>query len=113
MTETTVPRPIAFAALVQQFFTEYLVTQRALSPRTIASYRDAMLLFLDFAQHRLNKMPTALSLSDITPDLILAFLIIWSNNATIQYAQPEFEADSIARIFEIRSPTRCIFLFRH
>ncbi len=74
MTETTVPRPIAFAALVQQFFTEYLVTQRALSPRTIASYRDAMMLFLDFAQHRLNKMPTALSLSDITPDLILAFL---------------------------------------
>lgn len=74
MTEATVPRPIAFAALVQQFFTEYLVTQRALSPRTIASYRDAMMLFLDFAQHRLNKMPTALSLSDITPDLILAFL---------------------------------------
>ncbi len=41
MTETTAPRPITFAALVQQFFTEYLVNQRALSPRTIASYRDA------------------------------------------------------------------------
>ena len=74
MTEITAPRPITFAALVQQFFTEYLVTQRALSPRTIASYRDAMLLFLDFAQHRLGKMPTALNLNDITPDLILAFL---------------------------------------
>ena len=56
MTEITAPRPITFAALVQQFFTEYLVTQRALSPRTIASYRDAMLLFLDFAQHLLGKM---------------------------------------------------------
>jgi len=74
MTEITAPRPISFAALVQQFFTEYLVTQRVLSPRTIASYRDAMLLFLDFAQHRLGKMPTALKLSDIEPDLILAFL---------------------------------------
>jgi site-specific recombinase XerD len=74
MTEITAPRPITFAALVQQFFTEYLVTQRALSPRTIASYRDAMLLFLGFAQHRLGKMPTALNLNDITPDLILAFL---------------------------------------
>jgi site-specific recombinase XerD len=74
MTEITAPRPITFAALVQQFFTEYLVTQRALSPRTIASYRDAMLLFLDFAQHRLGKMPTALNLNEITPDLILAFL---------------------------------------
>jgi len=74
MTETTAPRPVSFASLVQQFFTEYLVTQRALSPRTVASYRDAMLLFLDFAQHRLGKMPTALNLSDITPELILAFL---------------------------------------
>lgn len=74
MTEITAPRPVSFANLVQQFFTEYLVTQRALSPRTIASYRDAMLLFLDFAQHRLGKMPTALNLKDVTPDLILAFL---------------------------------------
>ncbi|MDD1623109.1 MAG: site-specific integrase [Methylococcaceae bacterium] len=74
MTEITAPHPVSFSALVQQFFTEYLVNQRAMSPRTIASYRDAMLLFLDFAQHRLGKMPTALNLADITPDLILAFL---------------------------------------
>jgi site-specific recombinase XerD len=74
MTKIIAPRPVSFAALVQQFFTEYLVTQRALSPRTIASYRDAMLLFLDFAQHRLGKMPTALNLTDIVPELILSFL---------------------------------------
>ena len=74
MSETTAPRPLSFALLVQQFFTEYLVTQRALSPRTIASYRDAMLLFLDFARKRLGKMPTAFNLADIEPDLILAFL---------------------------------------
>jgi site-specific recombinase XerD len=74
MSETTAPRPVSFASLVQQFFTEYLVKQRALSPRTIASYRDAMLLFLDFARKRLGKMPTSLNLADIEPDLILAFL---------------------------------------
>lgn len=74
MNETPSPHSVSFSALVQQFFTEYLVNQRAMSPRTVASYRDAMLLFLDFAQHRLGKMPTALSLNDITPDLILAFL---------------------------------------
>jgi site-specific recombinase XerD len=74
MTEATAPHPVSFSALVQQFFTEYLVNQRAMSPRTIASYRDAMLLFLDFTQHRLEKMPTAVKLADITPDLILAFL---------------------------------------
>ena len=74
MAKATAPRSVSFAALVQQFFTEYLINQRALSPRTIQSYRDAMLLFLDFAQHRLSKMPTALKLSDIKTDLILAFL---------------------------------------
>jgi integrase len=74
MPETIAPRPVSFASLVQQFFTEYLVKQRALSPRTIASYRDAMLLFLDFARKRLGKMPTAFNLADIEPDLILAFL---------------------------------------
>jgi site-specific recombinase XerD len=74
MTEITAPRPVSFAALVQQFFTEYLITQRALSPRTVASYRDAMLLFLEHARQRLGKMPTALILNDITPDLILTFL---------------------------------------
>lgn len=74
MTKSSTSRPPSFASLVQQFFTEYLVTQRALSPRTIESYRDAMMLFLDFAHKRLGKAPTALSLADIDPDLILAFL---------------------------------------
>jgi site-specific recombinase XerD len=74
MNKITAPRPVSFAALVQQFFTEYLVAQRALSPRTIASYWDTMLLFLDFARHRLGKMPTALNLNDIVPELVLVFL---------------------------------------
>ena len=74
MPNVAVPRPPSFPSLVQKFFTEYLVTQRALSPQTIASYRDALMLFLDFAQQRLRKAPTALRLADIEPDLILAFL---------------------------------------
>ncbi len=74
MRDAIAPRPPSFSSLVQQFFTEYLVTQRALSPRTIASYRDALMLFLDFAHKRLGKSPTALRLADIEPDLILAFL---------------------------------------
>lgn len=46
MSKTIAPSPVSFACLVQQFFTEYLVTQRALSPCTIASYRDAFVLRL-------------------------------------------------------------------
>lgn len=73
MPSTTVQQ-LSFASLVQHFFTEYLVTQRALSPCTIASYRDSLLLFLDFTHQHLGKAPTKLELTDIEPDLILAFL---------------------------------------
>ncbi len=74
MPETNIARPPSFPALVQQFFTEYLVSQRAMSPNTVASYRDALMLFLDFTHAHLGKAPTELSLVDIEPDLILAFL---------------------------------------
>lgn len=74
MREITAPKPPSFAALVQQFFTEYLVAQRAVSPRTVACYRDALMLFLGFAHRRLGKAPTQMRLVDLTPDLILAFL---------------------------------------
>ena len=74
MRETTAPTPPSFAALVQQVFTEYRVAQRAVSPQTVACYRDALTLFLDFASSKLGKAPTAMRLADIQPDLILAFL---------------------------------------
>jgi site-specific recombinase XerD len=66
--------PPSFAALVQAFFAEHLTQQRALSACTVAAYRDAFLLFLEFAQARLHKAPTAMQLADVTPTLILAFL---------------------------------------
>jgi site-specific recombinase XerD len=74
MRKAIAPRPPSFASLVQQFFSEYLVAQRAVSPRTVACYRDALMLFLDFSSQRLKKAPTSLKLNDIQPSLILAFL---------------------------------------
>lgn len=74
MRKTIAPKPPSFASVVQRFFTEYLVAQRAVSPRTVACYRDALMLFLDFSSQRLKKTATNLKLSDIQPDLILAFL---------------------------------------
>ncbi len=71
---SSAPKAPTFAALVQLFFTEYLVSQRAMSPRTVACYRDGLMLFLTFTQRRLGKTPTTLRLADIDPDLILAFL---------------------------------------
>ncbi len=66
--------PPSFAALVQAYFAEYLTQQRALSPQTIAAYRDGFVLFLAFAEARLGKSPAAMALADITPELIMAFL---------------------------------------
>ncbi|MEX2400896.1 MAG: tyrosine-type recombinase/integrase [Rhodothermales bacterium] len=64
----------SFATLLQEFFTDYLVRQRALSPQTVASYRDAFLLLLRFAEERTGKSPTALQLADINRDLVAGFL---------------------------------------
>lgn len=74
MRKAIAPKPPSFASLIQQFFTEYLVAQRSVSPRTVACYRDALMLFLDFASQRLKKAPTSLKLNDIQPNIILAFL---------------------------------------
>jgi site-specific recombinase XerD len=74
MPDSSAPNRPSFASLVQRFFTEYLVAQRSVSARTVACYRDAVTLFIDFASHRLHKTPTSLQLADITPEQILAFL---------------------------------------
>lgn len=66
--------PPSFPALVQSYFGEYLTQQRALSPQTIAAYRDGFVLFLEFAEERLGKSPAVMVLTDITPELIMAFL---------------------------------------
>ena len=51
------PASPTFASLVQEFFTDYMVHQRALSPCTVASYRDTFVLLLRFAEKQLGKAP--------------------------------------------------------
>ena len=63
-----------FQVLVQAFFTSYLVDQRAVSPRTVTTYRDAFTLLLEHAERTLGKAPAALALADIDETLILGFL---------------------------------------
>ena len=69
----SIPVP-SFPALVQAFFAEHLTRQRALSPRTVAAYRDAFMLFLGFIQARHAKAPATVKLTDVTPEVILEFL---------------------------------------
>jgi hypothetical protein len=46
-----------FASLVQEFFTNYMVQQRALSPCAVASYRDTFVLLLRFAEVQTGMAP--------------------------------------------------------
>jgi hypothetical protein len=63
-----------FAPLLERFFTQRLITQRQVSPHTIASYRDTFRLFLQFARGRTKKAPSDLAFSDVHVDLVEAFL---------------------------------------
>ena len=63
-----------FPTLLQDFFHRHLVGQRQASPRTVASYRDAFRLLLTYAQDRLQKPPSALTLADLDAPLLWPFL---------------------------------------
>lgn len=60
--------------LLQSFFTVRLMTQRKVSPHTIASYRDTFRLLLQFTQKRLRKAPSQLRLADLDASLVDGFL---------------------------------------
>ena len=62
------------ATLIERYFTERLMRQRNVSANTIASYRDTFRLLFTFAQSRLRKPPSALSLDDLDAPFIGAFL---------------------------------------
>jgi site-specific recombinase XerD len=64
----------SFAALLQRFFTEHLQQHRAVSPQTIAAYRDTFRLLLAFAEKLLKKEPQQFLLADLNAKFILAFL---------------------------------------
>lgn len=62
------------APILESFFTQRLMTQRRVSPHTVASYRDTFRLLLAFAQQRTGKAPSDLELTDVDAGLVSAFL---------------------------------------
>ena len=64
----------ALAPALQAFFTDRLIRQRRASPATIAAYRDAWRLLLNFAASRAGKQPSQLDLGDLDAPLIAGFL---------------------------------------
>ena len=61
-------------ALLQRFFTERLLGQLGASPHTIACYRDAFRLLLQFAAEQLRRNPSDLLLDDLDATFLTNFL---------------------------------------
>jgi len=66
--------PLDFPELLQSFFSNRLIAQRQASPHTIASYRDTFRLLLQFAQQKLGKPASQITLENLNAPFIGAFL---------------------------------------
>lgn len=61
-------------AVVRDYFADHLPRVRGMSPHTIHSYRDSLMLLLRFLSARSKRPITELDLKDVDPPGILAFL---------------------------------------
>lgn len=63
-----------FATLVQEFFGPYMLQQRALSPRTVASYRDTFVLLLRYAEEVIGLPAHNFDITDLSAKFLAGFL---------------------------------------
>lgn len=66
--------PNDLAVLIERWFTDRLMRHQGVSSNTIASYRDTFRLLFAFAQTRLGRSPSQLTLRDLDAPFIGAFL---------------------------------------
>lgn len=63
-----------FPGLLESFFLDRLMRQRQASPHTLASYRDTFRLLLQYAQQRLHKAASQVTVPDLDTSFLGAFL---------------------------------------
>lgn len=71
---TTPVSPNQLGPSLERFFREYLISLRGLSLRTLRSYRDALVLYLQDLAAQTGKRAIELDVSDITMERTIAFL---------------------------------------
>lgn len=71
---STISTPPSFATLLQDFFGQWLLSQRNASPSTIASYRDTFRLLLRHVQAHTRRSPAVFALADLDAPVVLGFL---------------------------------------
>jgi integrase/recombinase XerD len=64
----------SFQSLIQRFFTDRLLKQLGASQYTVAAYRDAFRLLLQFASERLGRAPSELLMEDLDVPFLGQFL---------------------------------------
>lgn len=67
-------QPTQLGHAVVRFFQEYLPSMRGMSPHTLRSYRDALVLLLRFVAHDVHLPIEALEIPDISADHVISFL---------------------------------------
>jgi site-specific recombinase XerD len=65
---------MSIAPTLESFFVDRLANQRHASPRTVASYRDALKLLVVFAHAQTGKTPCRLCWEDLDAEMVSAFL---------------------------------------
>jgi integrase/recombinase XerD len=63
-----------FPALLEAFFTKWLMKERQVSSNTIASYRDTFRLLLRYIKEHFNKCPSNITMQDLSASVITNFL---------------------------------------
>src|SRR5207245_5934597 len=81
------PDHSALGPWIKRFLLEHLVRDRNFSLNTQQSYRDTLCLLLPFASHHCRKEVDRLTVSDLSADIIRAFLAT-SNEHAIAPLQP-------------------------
>ena len=66
--------PADLSPLLEAFFTQRLMAQRKASAHTISSYRDTFRLLLKFAERRLKRPPSKLTLENLNGPFLAEFL---------------------------------------
>jgi len=69
-----IPSSPELGRLVVSFFEEYLPAQRGMSTHTLRSYRDAIVLWLQFAARDANRRLESLRVADLTAERVERFL---------------------------------------
>ena len=97
---------------LRRFLLEHLVNERNLSRNTRLSYRDTLVLLIAFLTRKLHHSPEKLTVVDVSPDLVQAFLLDLeeSRHCSIPTRNQRLAAiRSLARFVGMHSPEHIVW----